>query len=356
MGGTGAILVISAIVFVILGSAQPDWFVHAVGTIGNPHSYSLWIISGSGIAVGISLIVCATCNRRNKMDHEPHFVLPEPQGGQEDGDRIDIPQRIYVDNDSELSNEKKLSMLTEALQSQKVIFKSGSSQTKFHPPSKEMPYAYCSQQIQIGELIFDVELVSLNMAYSDRGRLYESLTFYYLGTSFTVDVETIWGFEGLQNPRATKSDLFNAAMQKVRKYCNVWNTENGKKKYLTHDEYIYFSQIQKEKSLGLYILRPQATSQNGSKSIYCYPIPDADLQKYEVLDQGRGIKVTRHRPDPLIEVTYLDFITDEMRNRIHAQEFVIQPEGNCDIGNCDISYSNNNDKTLIVTTTVDLSR
>lgn len=55
-GSVGAIIAISALVFIILGCIQADWFSHALGTIGDPHSWPLWTISGGGLLISGALI------------------------------------------------------------------------------------------------------------------------------------------------------------------------------------------------------------------------------------------------------------------------------------------------------------
>ncbi len=48
----GGLAVIGAVVFMILGIVQPGDFASAVGTIGNPHQWSLWVLCGGTFGSG----------------------------------------------------------------------------------------------------------------------------------------------------------------------------------------------------------------------------------------------------------------------------------------------------------------
>jgi|GEM_PF-4951423 len=65
---TGTILVISAIVFVILGCFQPSWFTHAVGIIGDPHSWQLWTIASAAILISGILLAYSCSSEPNALD------------------------------------------------------------------------------------------------------------------------------------------------------------------------------------------------------------------------------------------------------------------------------------------------
>ncbi len=58
-----SLIVIGAVVFAILGIAQPNWFTSGVGFAGNPHSWALWTISGGSILIGAGLLTFAVLRR-----------------------------------------------------------------------------------------------------------------------------------------------------------------------------------------------------------------------------------------------------------------------------------------------------
>lgn len=81
-GSVATVIAVCAVVFAILGGIQPDWFTHAVGTVGNPHSWPLWTIFGGGLLVSGALMAYALLSKSGKMvtvdfsllESEPDFV------------------------------------------------------------------------------------------------------------------------------------------------------------------------------------------------------------------------------------------------------------------------------------------
>lgn len=70
-GIAGGIITISAIAFVVLGCMQPEWFTKTIGTIGNPHSWTLWTISGGATIIGGGLITYAIFGGRRAWIEQP---------------------------------------------------------------------------------------------------------------------------------------------------------------------------------------------------------------------------------------------------------------------------------------------
>lgn len=67
-GAVGTIISICAIVFLILGCTQAGGF-RTLGTLGNPTSWTLWVISGGGLIVGGTLVAYAIFSKKKAKEN-----------------------------------------------------------------------------------------------------------------------------------------------------------------------------------------------------------------------------------------------------------------------------------------------
>lgn len=235
---------------------------------------------------------------------------------------------VHVDQDTSLSSKEKIELLEEKLKSHDLYFASDEAycKIKYVPPSKELPYSHYVIPIRVDDCIFEVEMFSLGVTKQRAQDKWEELfSFRYLGKRFEAygtsyfHLEKIWyGHDTFSPP------CFKVAYQQWLEGFEKWNrNQQIQQKYLTYFDLIAFARD--EMHDGILDIHPLKTTfsfgggegTDPEETIWEYYIPDYDGYQFE--KDKQVLLITRSQASPLVDVECIDYISDALYAKMHAQ-------------------------------------